>query len=123
MKLSGVAAIDGESLLVLERTDWVFAISKVNLTQATNLVGSVWSDTNTLVSLEFFADLADVNITVVSKSLIVHSTSISNVPNEVGLALVDNTTLAIANNNDFGVNRLDANGNNVDTSVKCHTCT
>jgi hypothetical protein len=32
MKLSGVAAIDGENLLILERTDWAFVIYKVHLT-------------------------------------------------------------------------------------------
>lgn len=120
MKLSGVAAIDGENLLVLERTDWAFAIYKVNLTQATNLVGSGWSDTNTPVSLEFFASPADVNVNAVSKTLIVHSDSLSNMPNKVeGLTIVNNTTLAIANDNDFGVSTVDANGNNIDTGVKC----
>ena len=39
MKLSGLAAIDSNTLLVLERTDWAFGIYKVNLSQATNIPG------------------------------------------------------------------------------------
>lgn len=120
MKLSGVAAIDGENLLVLERTDWAFGIYKVNLTNATNIMESVWSTTNTPVSLEYFAETTDVNVVPVTKTLLVHSSVLNNMPEKVeGLTIVDNTTIAIANDNDFDVGTVDANGNNVGTGKKC----
>lgn len=120
MKLSGVAAIDGENLLVLERTDWAFGIYKVNLTNATNIAGSIWSDSNAPVSLEFFAEPTDVSVTPVTKQLMVHSDSLSNMPEKVeGLTIVNNTTLAIANDNDFDVGTVDVAGNNVGKNKKC----
>lgn len=120
MKLSGVAAIDGETLLVLERTDWAFAVYRVNLTAATNIAGSVWSNQNGPTSLEFFAEPTDVNVVPAAKSLLFHSSKLSNMPEKVeGLTIVDNTTLAIANDNDFDVGTIDANGNNVGIGKKC----
>jgi hypothetical protein len=120
MKLSGVAAIDGDTLLVLERTDWAFAIYRVDLTVATNIASSVWSTSNDPVSLEFFAETSDVQVVPVSKELLVHSSSLVNMPEKVeGVTIVNSTTIAIANDNDFDVGSVDANGNNVGKNKKC----
>ena len=120
MKLSGVAAIDGENLLVLERTDWAFAVYRVNLSSATNIAGSVWSTSNAPTSLEFFAEPTDVSVVPVTKSLLFHSSELTNMPEKVeGLTIIDNTTLAIANDNDFDVGTVDAAGNNKGSGKKC----
>lgn len=113
MKLSGVAAIDANRLLVLERTDWAFAVYRIDLTTATNVNASTWSTTNGPVSLEFFADPATVNVVPAEKTLLFHSSSLSGMPGKVeGLTIIDATTLAIANDNDFDVGTIDAQGNN-----------
>lgn len=120
MKLSGVAAINGDTLLVLERTDWAFAIYRVDVSVATNIAGSVWSTSNAPVSLEFFAEPGDVNVVPVSKELVVHSSSLPNMPEKVeGLTIVNATTIAIANDNDFDVGSVDVNGLNVGKNKKC----
>lgn len=124
MKLSGLAAIDANTLLVLERTDWAFGIYKVNLSQATNILDSVWDDINAPTSLEFFADPAEVNVTALAKELILSSNSLSGLPDKVeGVAIVDDTTLAIANDNDFDVGTIDATGKNTAKNVKSRILT
>lgn len=52
MKVSALAALDEHRLLVLERTDFKAKIYRVDLRQATNILGSVWDDVSTAPSLE-----------------------------------------------------------------------
>ena len=40
MKLSAVVALSADSLLILERTDWVAKIYRADLSQATNILGT-----------------------------------------------------------------------------------
>src|SRR5262245_59403705 len=42
MKISSIAALDEHRFLVLERTDWVAKIYKVDVRGATNILGSKW---------------------------------------------------------------------------------
>ncbi len=124
MKLSGLAAIDANTLLVLERTDWAFEIYKVDLSRATNILGSVWDDKNAPIALEFFADPADVNVSALPKELILSSSSLSGLPDKIeGITIVDDTTLAIANDNDFDVGTIDATGKNTGKNTKSRILT
>ncbi len=124
MKVSAIATIDAQHALVLERTDWAFAVYRIDFADATNIAGSVWSTTNTPVSLEFFAWPSDVAVTPVSKSLVFHSATLPAMPGKIeGLAIVNKTTLAIANDNDFDVGPIGPDGMNQGTQKKSYIIT
>jgi hypothetical protein len=124
MKISAIAAIDAQRALVLERTDWAFAVYRIDFADATNIAGSVWSTTNKPISLEFFAWPSDVAVTPVSKTLVFHSASLRAMPEKVeGLAIINATTLAIANDNDFDVGAIGPDGMNQGTQKKSYIIT
>lgn len=119
MKVSGVLALDADTLLILERTDPVAKIYSVELADATNILGSAWDDAATAPSLEAQTDLAAAGVTALPKTLVVDLDLIDGVPDKIeGIALVDNETLAIINDNDFAFGEFDADGNAAHTGVK-----
>jgi hypothetical protein len=116
MKLSGVAWIDENRLLVLERTDPVAKLYIVDLSAATNLLGTPWDDAATSPSLEQTADLAAAGITALPKTLLVDLDQLPDMPMKIeGVTIIDPTTIAVANDNDFDVNEYDADGNTIPT--------
>ena len=56
MKVSALAMLDPWRMLVLERTDAVAKIYRVDLTKATNILGTAWDDVATSPSLEALDD-------------------------------------------------------------------
>ena len=103
MKISGIIAIDKDTLLVLERTDFVAKIYRVTISPATNILGSKWDDLATTPTLEALADPATELIAVLPKSLIIDLDTLG-VPDKIeGFALAGANTIAIANDNDFGI--------------------
>ena len=115
MKLSGVAFINPTTLLVLERTDAVAKLYSVDLSKATNILHTNWDDPKTAPSLEALVDPATINLNVLPKSLVVDLSSLEGMPEKIeGVALVDATTIAVSNDNDFDSeeNQYDAEGNN-----------
>ena len=58
MKISALVAAGPGKLLVLERTDMVARVYLVDLTQATNILGSAWDDPATMPSFEALDDPA-----------------------------------------------------------------
>jgi hypothetical protein len=119
MKLSGLAWINATTLLVLERTDDVAKLYLVDLSQATNILGSRWDDPATTPSLEALADPAEAGIQVLPKQLLVDLSRLPEVPGKIeGVAVVDAQTLAIANDNDFDIGEFDAAGNNQGRGAK-----
>jgi hypothetical protein len=109
MKISGLDAISATEFIVLERTDTAAKIYKVDLTHATNILGSQW-DTNvspstaSTSSLEGTASLSSIGITALPKTLVADLTTIHGMPGKIeGVALVASDTLAVANDNDFGL--------------------
>jgi hypothetical protein len=116
MKLSGLAFVNQTSLLVLERTDAVAKLYSVDLTKATNILHSKWDDPKTVPSLEALVDPATINLNVLPKSLVIDLSSLEGMPEKIeGVALVDATTIAISNDNDFDSeeSQYDAQGNNI----------
>lgn len=112
-KLSGVIAVDADTLLVLERTDDVALVFRAELADATNIAGSAWDDAATTPSLEGTADLAAAKVVPVAKTLVVDLSTLEGTPKKIeGIALLDNQTLAIANDNDFDIGTFDADGHN-----------
>ena len=116
MKLSGVIAMNPTTLLILERTDLVAKLYSVDLSQATNVLGSKWNDTKTAPALEALADPATADVRVLPKSLVLDLSSLAGMPEKIeGIALIDQSTIAVSNDNDFDSeeSKYDAAGNNI----------
>ena len=121
MKLSGVVALSPTTLLILERTDVVAKLYTVDLSRATNLLGGKWDDLKTAPALEALADPASAEVRVLAKSLVVDLSSIDGVPEKIeGVAVLDQRTIAISNDNDFDSEegQYDDAGNNVGKGKK-----
>lgn len=119
MKISSLAAVDGNTLLVNERTDAVSRLYSVDLRGATNILGSRWDRTATAPSLESLADPATTGVTVLPKRLAVDLEGVAGMPDKIeGIAIVDRRTIAVANDNDFGLGSFNEAGQLVDSGVE-----
>src|SRR5262245_33484389 len=113
MKISGIAMLDEHRMLVLERTDFKAKVFRVDLRDATNILGSEWDDIDTSPSLEKLnadgALQAEGISSLEPKNLIVTLDSTQTIdgitiPQKIeGLTILDGKTIAVANDNDFGV--------------------
>jgi len=118
MKVSGAVCLGGSRLLVLERTDEVARVYLADLARATNLLGTQWDDPKTTPSLEAL-DPSAGPVVAVSKKLVVDLNQIDGHPDKIeGIAVVDATTLAFVNDNDFDIGDFDASGRNKGAGVK-----
>ena len=107
MKLSGLVWLDEATLLVLERTDDEARLYTIDLTDATNILGSAWSSPVALPSLESQTDPAAVGVTPVAKTLLVNLSELPGMPGKIeGVAVIDDATVAVANDNDFNIDAL-----------------
>jgi hypothetical protein len=128
MKISGLVALSATSLLVEERTDTAAKIYRVDLSAATNILGTSWdvaaaSPSATTTALETLANLASQGIVATPKTLVVNLAALPGIPNKIeGMTLVRPDVLVIANDNDFGLvdnATFDASGRlSNDTRVK-----
>jgi Esterase-like activity of phytase len=127
MKLSAVSVLDDNRMLALERTDFKAKIFLIDLRRATNILGSSWDNVSTNPSLETLnADgaLEDHGIVPVSKQFVLTLDSTASIdgipiPQKIeGMTILDGKTIAIANDNDFGVGTFQ-----IDNSVVPPTCT
>ena len=106
MKVSALAMIDDYMMLVLERTDKVAKLYRVDLSTGTNILNSKWDNAATTPTLEALDDdgLATNQVKPLAKELILTMDSAKGWPGKIeGLTLVDMKTIAIANDNDFGI--------------------
>ena len=107
MKLSGLVWLDDTTLLVLERTDDEARLYTIDLTGATNMLGTAWSAPVALPSLESQADPEAVGVTPVAKTLLVNLNDLPGMPGKIeGVAVIDDATVAAANDNDFNIDAL-----------------
>jgi hypothetical protein len=120
MKLSGLAMLDQYRMLVLERTDFIAKLFVVDLRKATNILGvGNWDNAGgtTAQSLEAVTDFEVAGIAPLSKELVATLDSTvpidgQQIPQKIeGLAVLDGKTIAIANDNDFGVGTFSIVGN------------
>ncbi|MCQ9133628.1 esterase-like activity of phytase family protein [Streptomyces hilarionis] len=123
LKISSVVAVGGDRLLVEERTDRAARLQAVRLGRASDILGSRWDDDATTPSLEQLADPAAAGVPVLPKRLVVDLGEVAGVPGKIeGVARVDHTTLALVNDNDFGMTdgagAFDAQGRLVDSGVE-----
>lgn len=123
LKISSVVAVGGNRLLVEERTDKAARLHLVRLDRAANILGGPWEDDTTSPSLEQLDDPAGSGVPVLSKRLVVDLGTVKGVPGKIeGIARVDRDTLALINDNDFGMTdgegAFDAQGRLVDSGIE-----
>ncbi len=118
LKISSVVAAGPETLLVQERTDNAARLQRVVLESRYDILGSRWDDPATTPSLE-----ALTTPPVLPKKLFLDLNTIPGVPKKIeGVALVNPSTLAVINDNDFGMTdgpaAFDATGNLNDSGIE-----
>ncbi|MER5755452.1 esterase-like activity of phytase family protein [Streptomyces sp. NPDC002088] len=123
LKISSVVAVGGNRLLVEERTDKAARLQLVRLDLAADILGSAWDDDTTSPSLEQLDDPAASGVPVLAKRLVVDLGTVAGVPGKIeGVARVDHDTLALINDNDFGMTdgagAFDAQGRLVDSGIE-----
>ena len=120
LKVSAMNFVNPTTLLIEERTDLIAKVYLVDLTHATNILGSLWDTTATSPTLEAYTNTLPTGVVPLSKTLVVNLSEIPGMPNKIeGVAIVNSTTLAVANDNDFDIGTFDINGDNtVITSTK-----
>ncbi|MFF5439398.1 esterase-like activity of phytase family protein [Streptomyces achromogenes] len=123
LKISSVVAVGRDRLLVEERTDRSARLQLVRLGRGADILGGPWDDDATSPSLEQLDDPAAAGVPVLSKRLVVDLGTVAGVPGKIeGIARVDDDTLALVNDNDFGMTdgegAFDARGRLVDSGVK-----
>ncbi|MCW8379850.1 esterase-like activity of phytase family protein [Streptomyces justiciae] len=123
LKISSVVAVGGDRLLVEERTDKAARLQLVRLERDADILGGPWDDDTTSPSLEQLDDPAAAGVPVLGKRLVVDLGTVDGVPGKIeGIARVDHDTLALINDNDFGMTdgagAFDAQGRLVDSGVE-----
>lgn len=104
-RISELAALGPDRLLVLERTDGTTKLHEVSLAGATDILGSRWDDAATAPSLELSNDLAGSGIVPLAKTLRFDTArDFPEAPVKLeGIAFLGDGTLALINDNDFGI--------------------
>ncbi|MEV2189679.1 esterase-like activity of phytase family protein [Streptomyces phaeochromogenes] len=123
LKISSVVAVGRDRLLVEERTDKAARLQVVKLTRGADILGDKWDDDTTSPSLEQLDDPAASGVAVLRKRLVVDLGAVKGVPGKIeGVARVDHDTLALINDNDFGMTdgpeAFDAQGRLVDSGIE-----
>ncbi|MCX5088550.1 esterase-like activity of phytase family protein [Streptomyces sp. NBC_00365] len=123
LKISSVVAVGHDRLLVEERTDKAARLELVKLTRGTDILGGPWDSDKTSPSLEQLDDPAASGVPVLAKRLVVDLGTVAGVPGKIeGIARVGRDTLALINDNDFGMTdgagAFDAQGRLVDSGIE-----
>ncbi|MFD9858632.1 esterase-like activity of phytase family protein [Streptomyces alboflavus] len=123
LKISSVVAVGRDRLLVEERTDKAARLQVVRLDRRADILGGRWDDAATRPSLEQLEDPAASGVPVLRKRLVVDLGTVDGVPGKIeGVARVDNRTLALINDNDFGMTdgpeAFDKHGRLVDSGIE-----
>ncbi|WP_399935125.1 esterase-like activity of phytase family protein [Streptomyces kanamyceticus] len=123
LKISSVVAVGRDRLLVQERTDKAARLQAVTLNRRADILGSKWDKATTRPSLEQLDDPTASGVPVLAKRLVVDLGAVNGVPDKIeGVAAVDGRTLALINDNDFGMRdgaeAFDKNGRLVDSGVE-----
>jgi len=102
-RISEMMAIGLDRLIVLERTEKTTKLHEVELAGATNILGTRWDDATTLPSLEM-SDASKVGIVSLTKALRLDTADLPQVVGKTeGMALLGDGSLALINDDDFGI--------------------
>lgn len=110
VKVSEMAAVGLDQLIVLERVSKQTLLYKIDLRNATNIFGSVWDKEETIPSLEQKKSefLAFIGITPVTKELVFNSVGYPELPGKIeGMALFQDK-MVLTNDSDFHIGGDDA---------------
>lgn len=123
LKISSVVAIGRDRILVQERTDKAARLQVVTLDRRSDILGDKWDKATTSPSLEQLDDPVASGVPVLRKRLVVDLGTVDGVPGKIeGVARVDSRTLALINDNDFGMSdgpeAFDKHGRLVDSGVE-----
>ncbi|MEV5963122.1 esterase-like activity of phytase family protein [Kribbella sp. NPDC051952] len=123
LKISSVVAAGPETLLVQERTDNAARLQRVVLRASDNILGTKWDAAATTPSYESLADPTASGVPVLRKKLFINFNKVAGAPKKMeGVALLPHDTLAVINDNDFGMTdgpaAFDADGNLVDSNIE-----
>ncbi len=129
-KLSDMAAISDSTFLVIEAalrgTTDIKKIYKINITGATPITSALYSGGSTVEGLVNLAGLTANGIVPVKKTLFLDLFSVGWDPaleKAEGLAIINDSTIAINNDNDYGQASAAANGVATATGIKSHLIT
>jgi len=109
MKISALSWVSSTALLVQERTDTVSKVYRVDLSRATNILGTQWdtraaSPVATTTALESLANPSAQGVTVLPKTLVVDMSALPGMPGKIeGIAMATSSVMVVANDNDFGL--------------------
>ncbi|MER5766543.1 esterase-like activity of phytase family protein [Streptomyces sp. NPDC001985] len=125
LKISSLVALDRRTLLVQERTDKSSRLHRVTLPRGAGILGSRWDDPATSPSYEQTGDPSAAGVPVLKKSLVVDFGTVPGVPGKIeGIALAGERTLALVNDNDFGMTdgpgAFGPDGRLIDSGVDTH---
>ncbi|MFC7304613.1 esterase-like activity of phytase family protein [Streptomyces monticola] len=123
LKISSVVATGRDTLLVQERTDRTARLQRVRLDRGSDILGGAWDNPSTSPSLEELDEPADNGVPVLKKDLVVDLGKVEGVPGKIeGVAVTGRSTLALINDNDFGMSdgpeAFDADGRLVDSGLE-----
>lgn len=103
-RISELMTVGTDRLIVDERTEQTTKLYEIELSGATNIAGSRWDDIATRPTLEQI-DVAAAEIKPVKKTLRVDTFEFPQVVGKTeGMAVLGDGTLAIVNDDDFGIN-------------------
>ncbi|MDG6100957.1 esterase-like activity of phytase family protein [Dactylosporangium aurantiacum] len=119
LKISSIVGLGPDSVLVEERTDQAARLYVADLRKATNLLGGRYDDPATTPSLEQDAS----TVKPAPKTLLVDLNTVPGAQKKIeGVAVVNPWTIALINDNDFGMTdgpgAFDAAGRLVDSGIK-----
>lgn len=108
LRISEMTQIGGDRFLVDERTDSLAKLFEIDLSKATNILGTEWDAVATVPTLEQVEDLGNVGITPVTKTERLVASSLKDAkprfPEKIeGIGLLPDGRLLIVNDNDFGI--------------------
>ncbi|WP_369382484.1 esterase-like activity of phytase family protein [Streptomyces sp. cg36] len=123
LKISSLVALGGDKLLVQERTDKTSRVHRVTLPHGRGILAGAWDDPATSPSYEQLDDPAAAKVPVLRKTLVADFGKVPGVPGKIeGIALTGPDTLALINDNDFGMSdgpeAFDARGRLVDSGIE-----
>ena len=102
-RISELMAIGLDRLIVLERTEQTTKLHEIDLAGATNIAGSKWDDAATRPTLEQ-SEASAFGIKPVSKTLRFDSADFPEMVGKTeGMALLGDGSLALINDDDFGI--------------------
>lgn len=121
MKLGDLDFVNPTTLLMVERTDKIAKIYQIDLSQATNILGTKWSDPqNTQNSLEALTpeQLSSNGIIPVGKSMVTDLSKIPAMMEKIeGLTIINDRAIAVGNDNDFGFSSFDPQGRAINNDL------